>query len=173
MLLPAETHLWRWGVESPFFRARKISRSSPDATSFTTLEVHVVTVRCCTSCGGSSSGLVRASVRAQAEPTPSRLPRSPLPRTFSHRRAPGAGHPETPSRVCADRRFLRNRDRHNWWSSTPRTRQRRCAVAVLAFGCAAVLYLVTKELLIEAHETEDTNLHVVLFIFRYTLERIA
>ena len=37
--------------------------------------------------------------------------------------------------------------------------------AVLAFGCAALLYLVTEELLTEAHETEDTDLHViVLFV---------
>ena len=35
--------------------------------------------------------------------------------------------------------------------------------AVLAFGAAALLYLVTEELLVEAHETPDTNWHVIAF----------
>ena len=44
-------------------------------------------------------------------------------------------------------------------------------------GCAARLYLVTEELLAKAHETKDTNLHVIKFfvgfIFLFTLEGIA
>ena len=35
--------------------------------------------------------------------------------------------------------------------------------AVLAFGAAALLYLVTEELLVEAHETPDTNWHIIAF----------
>lgn len=35
--------------------------------------------------------------------------------------------------------------------------------AVLAFGAAALLYLVTEELLVEAHDTPDTNWHVIAF----------
>ena len=35
--------------------------------------------------------------------------------------------------------------------------------AVLAFGAAALLYLVTEELLVEAHDTPDTNWHIIAF----------
>ena len=34
---------------------------------------------------------------------------------------------------------------------------------MLAFGVAALLYLVTEELLVEAHETEDTPLATATF----------
>lgn len=34
---------------------------------------------------------------------------------------------------------------------------------VLAFGAAALLHLVTEELLVEAHETPDTNWHAIAF----------
>ncbi len=48
--------------------------------------------------------------------------------------------------------------------------------AVLAFGSAALLYLVTEELLTEAHDTPDTTLHVAMFfvgfIALFTLEGI-
>lgn len=47
---------------------------------------------------------------------------------------------------------------------------------VLAFGCAAVLYLVTEELLTEAHAVPDTNIHVIMFfpgfLLLYALEGI-
>lgn len=47
---------------------------------------------------------------------------------------------------------------------------------VLAFGCAALLYLVTEELLTEAHDVPDTNIHVIMFfvgfLFLYALEGI-
>jgi ZIP family zinc transporter len=49
--------------------------------------------------------------------------------------------------------------------------------AVLAFGSAALLYLVTEELLTEAHDTPDTTLHVAMFfvgfIALFTLEGIV
>lgn len=35
--------------------------------------------------------------------------------------------------------------------------------AVLAFGSAALLYLVTEELLVEAHDTPDGPIHVTMF----------
>ena len=45
---------------------------------------------------------------------------------------------------------------------------------VLAFGSAALLYLVTEELLTEAHDTPDTALHITMFflgfIALFTLE---
>ncbi len=40
---------------------------------------------------------------------------------------------------------------------------------VLAFGAAALLYLVTEELLVEAHETPDTNWHVIAFFAGFLL----
>ncbi len=40
---------------------------------------------------------------------------------------------------------------------------------VLAFGAAALLYLVTEELLVEAHETPDTNWHVIAFFIGFIL----
>lgn len=46
--------------------------------------------------------------------------------------------------------------------------------AVLAFGSAALLYLVTEELLVEAHDTPDGPLHIIMFfvgfIALFTLE---
>ena len=46
--------------------------------------------------------------------------------------------------------------------------------AVLAFGYAALLYLVTEELLVEAHDTPDGPLHIIMFfvgfIALFTLE---
>ncbi len=45
---------------------------------------------------------------------------------------------------------------------------------ILAFGAAALLYLVTEELLVEAHETPDTTWHVIAFftgfLILFTLE---
>lgn len=41
--------------------------------------------------------------------------------------------------------------------------------AVLAFGAAALLYLVTEELLVEAHETPDTNCHVLAFFLGFII----
>ena len=41
--------------------------------------------------------------------------------------------------------------------------------AVLAFGAAALLYLVTEELLVEAHETPDTNWHVIAFFVGFII----
>ena len=47
----------------------------------------------------------------------------------------------------------------------------------LAFGSAALLYLVTEELLTEAHDTPDTNVHIILFfvgfVAPYTHEGIV
>lgn len=46
--------------------------------------------------------------------------------------------------------------------------------AVLAFGSAALLYLVTEELLVEAHDTPDNPIHIIMFfvgfIGLFTLE---
>ena len=41
--------------------------------------------------------------------------------------------------------------------------------AVLAFGAAALLYLVTEELLVEAHETPGTNRHVLAFFLGFII----
>ena len=40
---------------------------------------------------------------------------------------------------------------------------------VLAFGCAALLYLVTEELLVEAHETKDTAFATSMFFVGFLL----
>jgi ZIP family zinc transporter len=42
-------------------------------------------------------------------------------------------------------------------------------VGVLAFGCAALLYLVTEELLVEAHEVPETNLATTLFFVGFLI----
>jgi ZIP family zinc transporter len=39
--------------------------------------------------------------------------------------------------------------------------------AILAFGVAALLYLVTEELLVEAHEGKDTPLQTGMFFFGF------
>lgn len=41
--------------------------------------------------------------------------------------------------------------------------------AVLAFGAAALLYLVTEELLVEAHEGEETPLLTAMFFLGFIL----
>ena len=49
--------------------------------------------------------------------------------------------------------------------------------AVRAYARVALLYLVTEELLTEAHKTADTNLYVIVFFvgfgFLFTVEGIA
>ena len=64
---------------------------------------------------------------------------------------------------CADRCVARYRSRGRRRRECPRRRIARHPGRVLAFGAAALLYLVTEELLVEAHETPDTNWHVIAF----------
>jgi ZIP family zinc transporter len=45
----------------------------------------------------------------------------------------------------------------------------RMLTSVISFGCAALLYLVTEELLVEAHEVEETNVATAAFFVGFLI----